>query len=520
MDRSCCCLVGSSTTRKTRRRRRRRYLIVFGTTTTAAAAALLGARGTAVAEGFAYVGTSGAPPASYPVVLPTARKRRAASSSSSTSSGTYINFATPSPLKMTSSSGGAGRYGHYGGGGNDDDDVVFVAAVRTPLCRAGRGAFSKVPASTLFQAVLKEVVDRAAGSAGARIAPGDVDDVCVGNVLLPPVGFAVLRMAQLSAGFPDKCALSTTNRQCASGLQAIANIAGALQADQIKVGIAAGVESMSLHKMPGNLDSKLIDWKITSSREALDCLLPMGITSETVVKEFGLERHVLDAFAVESHAKAAAAREAGKFDTEIVPVNGVRQDDGIRPDTTIEVLSRLKPAFIAKGGVTTAGNSSQLTDGAAAVLMMKRREARRRRMPILATWRGFAAVGVQPKIMGIGPLAAIPAVLERTNLKVDDVDVYEINEAFASQAVYCRDRLELDPSKVNPNGGAIALGHPLGCTGTRLVVSIVHELLRRQRSGRDAPASAARYQYGVVSMCIGSGQGAAAVIEAEPQSAL
>jgi acetyl-CoA acyltransferase 1 len=270
-----------------------------------------------------------------------------------------------------------------------------------------------------------------------------------------------------------------------------------------------------------------VDWPLMQNTpQAMDCLLPMGITSETVVREYGLQRHVLDDFAVQSHTKAAAAQQAGHFTTEICPVRVgndtiIRQDDGIRPTTTTIVLAKLKPAFLPaqSGGITTAGNSSQTTDGAAAVLLMTRYEAQRRKLPILAVWKGHACVGVPPRIMGIGPAYAIPAVLQQLNLSQDDIDMYEINEAFASQAWWCSQKLGLDTTKVNPNGGAIALGHPLGCTGTRMIVTLIYELHRRQRQQRHQQGSSTT-GYGVVSMCIGSGMGAAAVLQVEPTSGL
>lgn len=251
-----------------------------------------------------------------------------------------------------------------------------------------------------------------------------------------------------------------------------------------------------------------VDWDVMQqSKTAMECLTPMGVTSENVVQDYGLKRKDLDEFSVRSHQKAAAAQSSGKFDQEIVPVAGVTKDDGIRPSTTMEVLSKLKPVF-KKNGVTTAGNSSQTTDGAAAVLLMTRKQAERRGLPILGVWRGFAVKGVPPRIMGIGPAYAIPAVLEQTGLQIGDIDVFEINEAFASQAKWCIDELSIDPVKVNPNGGAIALGHPLGCTGARQVATLLYEMHRTKK------------RYGVVSMCIGTGMGAAAVIEVEPQSSL
>jgi acetyl-CoA acyltransferase 1 len=239
----------------------------------------------------------------------------------------------------------------------------------------------------------------------------------------------------------------------------------------------------------------------------MECLIPMGVTSENIVDKYGLKRTTLDKFAVESHLKAAAAQASGKFCSEIVPVGNVSKDDGIRPKTTMNILGRLKPVF-KENGVTTAGNSSQTTDGAAAVLLMTRAEAQKRGLPILGVWRGYAVKGVEPRIMGIGPAVAIPAVLDQCNLSIQDIDVFEINEAFASQASWCVDVLGIDPSKVNPNGGAIALGHPLGCTGARQIATLLHEMHRNKQ------------QFGVVSMCIGTGMGAAAVLEVEPESRL
>lgn len=251
-----------------------------------------------------------------------------------------------------------------------------------------------------------------------------------------------------------------------------------------------------------------VDWDVMqTNKTAMDCLLPMGITSENVVAEYGLQRSKLDEFAVQSHQKAARAQAAGKFQSEIVPVGRVSKDDGIRPKTTMKILGKLKPVF-KENGVTTAGNSSQTTDGAAAVLLMTRAEAQRRGLKILGVWRGYAVKGVEPRIMGIGPAVAIPAVLDQCKLTIHDIDIFEINEAFASQASWCVDVLGIDPSKVNPNGGAIALGHPLGCTGARQIATLLHELHRKKQ------------RYGVVSMCIGTGMGAAAVLEAEPESRL
>ena len=250
--------------------------------------------------------------------------------------------------------------------------------------------------------------------------------------------------------------------------------------------------------------------------QAQNCLLPMGVTSENVAQRFGVSRQEQDQAAVDSHRKAAAATAAGKFKDEIIPVKTklvdpktgdekpitVSVDDGIRPTTTLASLGKLKPVF-KKDGTTTAGNSSQVSDGAGAVLLMKRSVAMQKGLPVLGVFRTFAAVGVDPAIMGIGPAVAIPAAVKAAGLELDDIDLFEINEAFASQFVYCRNKLGLDPEKINVNGGAMAIGHPLGATGARCVATLLHEMKRR---GKDC-------RFGVVSMCIGTGMGAAAVFE-------
>ena len=381
------------------------------------------------------------------------------------------------------------------------EDVVIVCAVRTPLCRSRKGGLKDVPASTLLSTVLKETLVR------TKLDGKDVDDICVGNVLAPPSGAAAWRMSALVAGFPNSTSLSTCNRQCSSGLQAVANIANAIKAGDIKIGIGCGVESMTqtpMHK----IKPPDVDWTVMqTNKDAMDCLTPMGITSENVCKEYGLSRTALDHFAVESHKKAAKAQSLGKFDAEIVPVGSVRRDDGIRADSSMATLSKLKPAF-SENGITTAANSSQTTDGAAAVVLMTRREALKRQIPIMGVWRGYVVKGVPPRIMGIGPSVAIPEVLDKSALTIADVDVFEINEAFASQATWCVSDLIIPMKKVNPNGDAIALGHPLGCTGSRQIATLLYEMHRE------------RLRFGVVSMCIGTGMGAAALIEVEPRSSL
>ncbi|KAK1735792.1 3-ketoacyl-CoA thiolase [Skeletonema marinoi] len=392
-------------------------------------------------------------------------------------------------------------------------DAVIVQAIRTPLCRARKGGLAQHPPATLLSTVLSGVLlkdpTQPASNDNFLLSPSSIQDICIGNVLSPPTSAVSFRMAALSANIPHTTSLSTTNRQCSSGLQAVANIAHAIRCGSINVGIGAGVESMSANPMH-ELYEKFppeVDWdtmqNCENSQEVMDCLIPMGVTSENVAKKYQLDRVTLDTFAAKSHEKAAKARSLGKFKSEIIPVGNVTEDDGIRPSTTVDKLARLRPVFDKQNGTTTAGNSSQLTDGAAAILLMSREEANKRNIPILAVWKSFAVEGVPPKIMGVGPVYAIPSALQKACIGVDDVDVYEINEAFASQAYYSIETLKLDHAKVNPNGGGIALGHPLGCTGARMIVTLVNEM-RRERK-----------RLGVVSMCIGTGMGAAAVLEVE-----
>lgn len=389
------------------------------------------------------------------------------------------------------------------------DDVVVVSACRTPMCRAKRGGLKDTPADDLVAAVLKETLCR------TGVEPEAVGDVVMGSVLGPSSQRAnECRMAMFFAGFPETVPVHTVNRQCSSGLQAIASVAAGIKAGYYTIGIAGGVESMSANPMAWEGG---VNPRVAENQCAADCLLPMGVTSENVAQRFGIDRNTQDTFAVASHKKAAAARAAGKFKDEIVPVQTIlkdpktgeeksvliQEDDGIRPGTSMATLKKLPTVFKKNGGSTTAGNASQVTDGASAVMLMTRREAINRGLPVLLVFRSFSAVGVPPAIMGIGPAAAIPAAVQAAGLTLDDIDVYEINEAFASQAKYSIDYLGLDENKVNPNGGAIALGHPLGCTGSRMTATLAYEMRRRGKRAR----------FGVVSMCIGSGMGAAAVFE-------
>lgn len=392
------------------------------------------------------------------------------------------------------------------------DDIVIVSAFRTAVGRASRGGFK----DTLPDDLLIPVLKRIAKHTGVELK--DVGDIITGTVLQRgDTGAVQLRVAGLLSGFPTTVPVKTVNRLCSSGLQAIADGAAAIQAGHQKIVIAGGVESMSIASM---MNKELRpNPTVKTLREARSCYLSMGETSENVAEKFGISRERQDKLAVCSHARAASAKLAGRQKSEIVPiktkvkvldkvskkVTGIKDvtvdsDEGVRIGVTMPRLAKL-PAVFREGGSTTPGNSSQLSDGAALVMLMKRSEAEARGLEPLAALRSFAVTGVDPAIMGIGPAAAIPKALEKAGITADDVDLFEINEAFGSQADFCIEKLGLNRDNVNVMGGAIAIGHPLGMTGGRLTVSIIHEL--RRRGGR----------YGVVSMCIGSGMGAAAVYE-------
>nr|UOI39549.1 3-ketoacyl-CoA thiolase [Betula platyphylla]UVJ47668.1 3-ketoacyl-CoA thiolase [Betula platyphylla] len=360
------------------------------------------------------------------------------------------------------------------------DDVVIVAAYRTAICKAKRGGFKDTLPDDLLAPVLKALIEN------TNLNPSEVGDIVVGTVLAPgSLRATECRMAAFYAGFPETVPIRTVNRQCSSGLQAVADVAAYISAGFYDIGIGAGLECMTVD----NIDRvRKVNPKVDIFAQAGDCLLPMGITSENVAQRFGVTRQEQDHAAVESHRRAAAASASGKFKDEsscyltkvVDPKTGKENpvtifvDDGIRPNTNMSDLAKLKTVF-KKDGTTTAGNASQVSDGAGAVLLMKRSLAMQKGLPILGVFRSFAAVGVDPAIMGIGPAAAIPAAVKSAGLELDDVDLFEINEAFASQYVYCCKKLGLDPEKVNVNGGAIALGHPLGATGSGMGAAAVFE---------------------------------------------
>jgi acetyl-CoA acyltransferase len=387
-------------------------------------------------------------------------------------------------------------------------EVVIVCGVRTAVGRANRGGLANSRPDDLAALVTREILNRTPG-----VEAAEIDDVIMGCAFPEhSQSFNIGRVAALLAGLPDTIPGQTVNRLCASGLQSIAAGAQQILAGMSEVVIAGGAESMSQVPMMGyqvSLNLKMVE-------QYPQAYISMGLTAENVAEKYGISREEQDRFGFRSHQRALAAIEAGHFKEEIVPVEtrtvrvndqGRRTekvtrfevDDGPRR-TTLEKTAELKPVFKLNGTVT-AGNASQMSDGAAAVLLMTEQKAREKGLKPLLRYVGFAAAGVPPDLMGIGPMVAVPRVMQITGLKVQDMDLIELNEAFASQALACIRHLGLDEEKTNVNGGAIALGHPLGCTGAKLTVQIMNEL--RRSKGR----------YGLVTMCIGGGQGAAGIFE-------
>jgi len=384
------------------------------------------------------------------------------------------------------------------------DDIVITLAIRSPLCKAGKGGFKDARTDELMLELFKNVISH------SKVDPEFIGDVCVGTVLTPDAAYFA-RAAMLAAGFPDTVPVQIINRFCSSGLMAVTTVANQVRTGQIDIGLAIGVESMSENPDRGGPSFSDL---ISCNPASRDCKERMGWTSENVAAEFNITREEQDAFAAESFRKAEEAQKRGYFAKEIVPFTVlqkkansdvrvpvvIKEDDGIRLGTTREKLSKIKAAFPQWGnGTTTGGNASQITDGAAAVLVMTRREAEKRGLRILAKHITTAVAGVPPRIMGVGPVYAIPLALKNAGLQISDIDLFEINEAFASQCVYCIKKLDIPLHKVNVNGGAIAFGHPLGCTGTRQIVTGLNELHRRQ--GKVL----------LTSMCIGTGMGAAGI---------
>ena len=390
-------------------------------------------------------------------------------------------------------------------------EAVIVSSVRTAVGKAPKGTLRATRPDDLAAAAIKEAIARAKG-----LDVKEIEDVILGCAMPEAEqGMNVARIASLRAGLPVETSAMTINRFCSSGLQAIALAAERIMAGHASVIVAGGAESMSMVPMGGN--------KIAPNPWLMDhypdAYLGMGLTAENVAKKYGITREQADEFSLRSHKNAVAAIAAGKFKDEIVPVevsyteippnNGNRPkttklvfdtDEGPRADTSMEALAKLKPAFHARGTVT-AGNSSQTSDGAAAAVIMSAERARELKIEPLARFLAFATAGCPPEEMGVGPAYAIPKALKLAGLRIEDIDVIELNEAFAAQALSVIKLAGLDPNRVNPNGGAIALGHPLGCTGAKLTASILRELERRNE------------RYGLVTMCVGGGMGAAGILE-------
>jgi len=395
-------------------------------------------------------------------------------------------------------------------------EAVIVSSVRTAVGKAGKGTLRSTRSDDLAAIAIRAALDRVPG-----LDAKEVDDVILGCAMPEgEQGMNVARIASLRAGLPVECSAMTINRFCSSGLQSIAMAAERIMVGHAEVIVAGGAESMSMVPMGGN--------KIAPNPWLMDrypdSYLGMGLTAENVARKYGITREQADEFSLASHKKALAAIAAGKFRDEIVPVevsvtalsngNGANgrapkanttmslfdTDEGPRADTSMEALARLKPAFHAHGSVT-AGNSSQMSDGAAASVVMSAERAKSLGLKPLARFVAFATAGCPPEEMGIGPAFAIPKVLKLAGLKLDDIAVIELNEAFAAQALGVIKLAGLDPARVNPNGGAVALGHPLGCTGAKLTATLLRELARR--SGR----------FGMVTMCVGGGMGAAGIFE-------
>lgn len=396
--------------------------------------------------------------------------------------------------------------------GESMPEAVLVSAVRTAVGRSGKGAFATTRPDDLAAYAVRGALDRAQVAGGQPIDSKEIGDLILGCAMPEgEQGWNLARTVVLRAGLLVEIGGVTVNRLCASGLEAIAQAAYQVQAGRVTAVVAGGAESMSMIPMSGNKPSPN-PWLTENYPQAL---LTMGLTAERVARRYGISREDQDIFSLQSHQKALAAQAAGRFSEEIVPVAVSRSepgekppavetfvdtDEGPRAHTSLEALARLRPAFHAKGTVT-AGNSSQTSDGAAAVVVMSAARARELGIRPLARFVAYATVGCLPEEMGAGPIFAIPKALELAGLKLEDIGLIELNEAFASQALAVIRELGLDPERVNVNGGAIALGHPLGCTGAKLTATILAEMARR------------KVRYGMVTMCVGGGMGAAGIFE-------
>jgi acetyl-CoA C-acetyltransferase len=396
-------------------------------------------------------------------------------------------------------------------------EALIVSTARTPIGKAYRGAFNDTQAQALGGHAIYHAVAR------SKVDPTEIDDVVLGAAMQQGTSYLnVARQSALRAGLPTSVAGMTLDRQCASGLMAIATAAKQIVSDGMSVTVGGGLESISLVQTPALNIERFQDPWLVDHRP--DLYMSMIETAEIVAERYGVSREAQDAFALESQRRTAAAQAAGKFDDEIIPLESVMRvkdkqtgeersveirldrDEGNRPDTTLEGLSALKPVFaggqiVGQGKYVTAGNASQLSDGASACVLMEAKLCEQRGLEPLGAYRGMAVAGCDPDEMGIGPVFAVPKLLKAHCLTTDDIGLWELNEAFASQAIHCRDRLGIDPSKLNVNGGAIAVGHPYGMSGARLVG---HALIEGKRR---------RARYVIVTMCVGGGMGSAGLFE-------
>ena len=392
-------------------------------------------------------------------------------------------------------------------------EAVIVASSRTPMAKSFRGSFNLTRPDDLAALCIKDLLKKV-----PQLDKAEVEDVVLGCAFPEgPQGFNMARNAALLAGLPVSTAGTTINRFCSSGLQAIAFGAHQIMNEGTDVVMAGGSESITMLQNDWNKKDVFNPWLMENLRAIY---MPMGVTAEVVAERYKISREEQDKYALSSQQRTAAAQKAGKFDDEIFPVPAtylvkdkatgqeskkdtvVKADECNRPDTTLEGLAKLPPAFNPEKGTVTAGNASQFSDGASVTLLMSADKAKALGVKPLGIFRGFRVAGCEPDEMGVGPVYAVPRLLKATGKKLDDIDFIELNEAFASQVVYCRDKLGLDPAKLNPNGGSISIGHPYGMTGSRCTGTILNEMRRSKK------------RYGIVTMCIGGGMGAAGLFEA------